>query len=130
MLIEGPCLTSCAVSGDHTALNVVDILHSLSDPPSSQPNLLWSTFAVIIACVVVAHSVLACVFVRSKRLAAARAKLWFVAVMILGPFAWLLWWFRYRAVNRLQTPASSLNQSLIAERHASAPPQTSTRHQQ
>jgi len=114
--------------------NVVDIFNSLAHPspfppaapllPSraTQPYLPWSTLGAIIACVAVVHLALACVFVRSKRLAAARAKRWFVAVMILGPLAWLLWRLQHRAVRPAQTPASSLHQPLLAEHHASAPP--------
>jgi hypothetical protein len=89
---------------------------------AAQPYLPWSTLAAIIAYVAVLHLALACVFLRSKRLAAARAKRWFVAVMILGPLAWLLWQLQHRAVRPPQTPASSLHQPLLAEHHASAPP--------
>ena len=87
---------------------------------ATQPYLPWSTLAVIIACVVVVHIVLACVFLRSKRLIAAHAKLWILAVMIFGPFAWLFWWFQHRAVNRPQPSALSLKQPMLAEHHASA----------
>ncbi len=86
---------------------------------AAQPYPLWSTLAAIIAFVVVVHVALACVFVHSKRLTAARAKLWILAVMILGPLAWLLWWLQHRAVRPPQTPASSLNQPLLAEQSTS-----------
>jgi hypothetical protein len=60
--------------------------------------------AVIIACVVVVHVILPCFFIRTKRLKAADAKLWIPLVIIFGPIAWLLWWFRHRALSHSQTP--------------------------
>jgi hypothetical protein len=89
---------------------------------ATQPYLPSSTLAVIIACVVVVHVILSCIFIRTKHLKAADAKLWIMAVMIFGPFAWLLWWFRRWALNRSQTPGVSLKQLLLAEPQASAPP--------
>ncbi len=89
---------------------------------AAQPYLPSSTLSVIIACVVVVHVILSCIFIRTNRLKAADAKLWIMAVMIFGPFAWLLWWFRRRALNHSTTPGLSLKQHLLSEPQASAPP--------
>jgi hypothetical protein len=71
---------------------------------------------------VVVHVILSCIFIRTKSLKAADGKLWILAVMIFGPIAWLFWWFRHRNMSHSQTPGTWLNQPLLAECEASAPP--------
>ncbi len=93
---------------------------------AAQPYLPSSTLVVIITCVVVAHVILACIFIRTKRLKTADAKPWILVVMIFGPIAWLLWWCLHRALSHPQTPESQLNQPLLADSHASAPPLDTT----
>ena len=61
-----------------------------------------ATAPVIIACVVLADLVLACVFFCTKRLNAADGKGWILAALILGPFVWFIWWYKHRAVGALQ----------------------------
>ena len=108
-----------------------------------QPHLPSSTVAVIVAGVVAVHIILSCIFIRTKHLKVKDAKLWILVVMIFGPIAWLFWWFRHRALNQPQTPGHALgssghpesglllnsvtpgcalNQPLLAEPQASAPP--------
>lgn len=70
--------------------------------------------------------ILACIFIRTKRLKTADAKLWILVVMIFGPIAWLLWWCLHRALSHPQTPESQLSQPLLADSHASAPPLDTT----
>ena len=110
---------------------------------AAQPYLPSSTLAVIVACVVAVHIILSCIFIRTKHLKVKDAKLWILVVMIFGPIAWLFWWFRHRALNQPQTPGHALgsnghpesgvllnsvtpgcalNQPLLAEPQASAPP--------
>ncbi len=70
----------------------------------------------------VVQVILSCIFIRTKSLKVKDAKLWILVVMIFGPIAWIFWWFRHRALNQSQTPGLSLNQPLLAEPQASAPP--------
>jgi hypothetical protein len=75
-----------------------------------QPYLPAVTLAVIIACVVLADLVLACVFFCTKRLSVAGAKGWILAALIFGPFVWFIWWYKHRDVG-----ASQLSEPLLLD---------------
>jgi hypothetical protein len=81
-----------------------------------QPYVPAFTLAAIIACVVLADLVLACVFLCSKRLNVADAKGWILAALLFGPFVWIIWWYKHRDVGPSQlSEALLLNHSLQCE---------------